>query len=392
MGIRFRELTQTATDADFVEGNYFGVDTPSVTKKVPANLLAKQSGLESINGDVASLQSAVTGLQSAMTDAQSDLSVFGKSSEYNEDALYVCDAAGHVICKIDANGVTSTKFNGNNLALNDVLSTYDDAFYITDPNGNVIFKVDETGVYGLNLNGGGSVATPYKDKVIISIGDSLSASGKWQTWLAEWLGMQFDQEVNHDGKDGHAAMAVGGTAIMPTEGSIYMRALDAHFYNPDIIFIYAGQNDVPYFGNASSVTPSNLGTIDDVPYTKDVPYTELPQSEWSDYTSFYQGMPTFYSRAMGLVEKLQTSCPTARMFILTQMQMWTPDGTQSVSRLALDTAWKDIGAKYSIPVVSLWFESCVNKLNASEYYPAANNVHPNDYGYKRIAETIYTHL
>lgn len=45
MGKRFRELTQTATDADLVEGNYFGVDTPNVTKKVPANLLAKQSDL-----------------------------------------------------------------------------------------------------------------------------------------------------------------------------------------------------------------------------------------------------------------------------------------------------------------------------------------------------------
>lgn len=48
MGKRFRELTQTATDADFVEGNYFGVDTPSVTKKVPANLVAKQSSVAAL--------------------------------------------------------------------------------------------------------------------------------------------------------------------------------------------------------------------------------------------------------------------------------------------------------------------------------------------------------
>lgn len=55
MGKRFRQLTQTATDADLVEGNYFGVDTPSVTKKVPANLLAKQSALETTNGNVTAL-------------------------------------------------------------------------------------------------------------------------------------------------------------------------------------------------------------------------------------------------------------------------------------------------------------------------------------------------
>ena len=43
MGRRFRQLTQTASDADFVEGNYFGVSTPNVDKKVPANLIAKAS-------------------------------------------------------------------------------------------------------------------------------------------------------------------------------------------------------------------------------------------------------------------------------------------------------------------------------------------------------------
>ena len=55
MGKRFRQLTQTAIDADLVEGNYFGVDTPKVTKKVPANLIAKQSALETTNGNVTSL-------------------------------------------------------------------------------------------------------------------------------------------------------------------------------------------------------------------------------------------------------------------------------------------------------------------------------------------------
>ena len=55
MGKRFRQLTQTATDADLVEGNYFGVDTLNVTKKVPANLLAKQSALETTNGNVTTL-------------------------------------------------------------------------------------------------------------------------------------------------------------------------------------------------------------------------------------------------------------------------------------------------------------------------------------------------
>jgi len=55
MGKLFRQLTQTATDVDLVEGNYLGVDTPNITKKVPANLIAKQSALKTTNDNVTAL-------------------------------------------------------------------------------------------------------------------------------------------------------------------------------------------------------------------------------------------------------------------------------------------------------------------------------------------------
>lgn len=44
MGKRFRQLTQTATDADLAEGNYFGLDCSNVTKKLPGNVIAPRSG------------------------------------------------------------------------------------------------------------------------------------------------------------------------------------------------------------------------------------------------------------------------------------------------------------------------------------------------------------
>lgn len=59
MGKRFRELTQTATDSDFVEGNYFGVDTPSVTKKVPANLVAKQSSVVALQTKTGNVSASI---------------------------------------------------------------------------------------------------------------------------------------------------------------------------------------------------------------------------------------------------------------------------------------------------------------------------------------------
>lgn len=360
-----------ATENDLAAGNNMPIVSASEIKKMGGDNVAKAGDVEHI---------------------KEKISFVGKSNVDDTDVVYVVDGNGNVICKIDNDGIHSTKFHGKNLDLNNILSTYDDAFYITDGQGNVIFKADKDGVSGLNI-GGSSFKSPYKDKVMLSIGDSLSAHDKWQKWLVNWLGFSFDEDLNVNGKDGHPPMSMGGTAIMPdTNDSIYIRSLSAHYYNPDVIFVYAGQNDVPFFGSATEIVSANLGTINDKPYKKDVIYSLVPESEWLDYTAYYQGRPTFYSRCMGMIERLLESCQSAKIVVITSMQMWTSDGVQSVGRKAIDTAWKEICTKYSLPCVSLWTESGVNKINASSYYPSEGNVHPNDYGYKRIAETIFSKI
>lgn len=126
-------------------------------------------------------------------------------------------------------------------------------------------------------------------------------------------------------------MAKGGTAIFPNStDSIYIRALSAAHYKPDIIIVYAGQNDVPYFGSPTSINESAVGTIEDKPYLHDVPYTEL--SDYSEYTSWYSGRPTLYSYSMGLIQKLCESCPNAIMRIVTPAKMWNETDTQSLGR------------------------------------------------------------
>lgn len=334
---------------------------------------------------------AVRGQVGSLSEELEDYTV--RSDDDIEDTLYLVDSNGNIICKIDKDGIHSTKFNSPTLALNDVLSEYDDKFYITDDQGNVIFKADKDGVAGLNLGSGVDKSSRYKGMKLISIGDSLSSHDKWQKWLVEWFGFTFDLDENINGKDGHAPTAKGGTAVFPNSNdSIYIRSLDAHYYedieNGTVIFVYAGQNDVPHFGSATTVQKSNFGTINDVPYLKDVPYTELDQSEWSDYTSWYEGRPTTYSYCMGLIQRLQESMPNSIIKIITPGQMWTTDNIQSVGRKALVNLWKEIGAKYGCEVINLWEESGVSSYNGSAFYPEVGNVHWSDNGYKNVANTI----
>lgn len=349
--------------------------------------------IEQNKTDITSLKTETGSLKEDLANQENRLEPIVKSNEASKDAFYICDADGNIICKVDKDGVHSTGFDGKNLALNDVISTYEDSFYISDSNGNVIFKADKDGVQGLNMSNTSSAKSPYNTKKLVSIGDSLSAHDKWQKWLVEWLGVSFDIDVNINGKDGHAPMAKGGTAIFPNStNSIYIRALDAHYYNPDIIVLYAGQNDIPHFGSETELNESSVGTINDIPYKKTVPYTDLQENEYKDYTAWYEGMPTLYSYCMGLVENLLTSCPTAKIYVVTPMQMWTSTGEQSVGRKQLVTVWENICNKYGLPIVNLWNNSCVNAFNMTEYYPNVGNVHPNDFGYKRIAETIYSKI
>ena len=266
-----------------------------------------------------------------------------------------------------------------------------DGFYIVDKDGNIIFKIDNSGVNFVGMSDLKSPKGPYSGMKMISIGDSLSAHDKWQKYVAEWSGMTFDNDENLHGKDGHACMAKGGTSVFPDSAdSIYMRALDAHYYNPDVIFLYAGQNDINHFAGESNVNQSALGTIDDKPYLLDKIYTEATVDEKATYTSWYEGRPTAYSSFQGLLQRLMTDNPTAKIFILTGMKNYQSTGVQSNGRPIVAKMWKEIGAKYGVKVFDAWNEIGVNEFNASAYYPSAGNVHNTDFGYKRYAEFVYS--
>lgn len=345
---------------------------------------------DNIPSDYAQLSTDVSSLKEDIVNQENKLEPIVKSNQDLKDVFYICDADGNIICKVDKDGVHSTGFDGKNLALNDVISTYEDSFYISDADGNVIFMADKDGVRGLNM-GASSVDSPFKGMKLLTIGDSLSAHNNWQKWLVEWLGVTFDNDENINGKDGHKPMAKGGTAIAPTsEDSIYMRALDAKYYvddtNGTIIIIYAGQND--------SVA---LGTIDDTPYTDKIVTTASKL--------------TFYSSYMGMIENILADMPSARIYLMTQMPVRLEIGMQGTAEpyvgvvrfpdmtsvLAYEAirykkveAIRAISKKYSLPCIDLWEDSGINDYNSKYWYGAVGGtcgqVHPNDSGYKRMAE------
>lgn len=352
-----------------------------------------QAVAESIPADYSELSNDVSQLKEDVIIQENKLEPFVKSKEDTKDTFYIVDADGNIICKVDKDGVHSTGFDGKNLALNDVISTYEDSFYICDSNGNIIFKADKDGIQGLNMDTSSDVGSPFKGMKLLTIGDSLSAHNNWQKWLVEWLGVTFDNDENINGKNNHKPMAKGGTAIVPTsEDSIYMRALDAKYYvddtNGTIIIIYAGQNDT-----------IALGTIDDTPYT--------------DKTVTTANKLTFYSSYMGMIENLLTDIPSARIYLMTQMPVRLEIGMQGTvkpyvgivrfpdmtSVLAYEAnrykkveAIRAISKKYSLPCIDLWENSGINDYNSKYWYGAVGGncgqVHPNDIGYKRMAEVV----
>lgn len=366
----------------------------NVKKSIPADYTELDKTVSGITDQIPGWNEAkekVVSLKEDIGNQEDKLEPIVKSKQDLKDAFYIVDVYGNIICKVDKDGVHASGFDGKNLALNDVISTYEDSFYISDSNGNVIFKADKDGIRGLNMGASSGIDSPFKGMKLLTIGDSLSAHNNWQKWLVKWLGVTFDNNENINGKDGHKPMAKGGTAIAPTtEDSIYMRSLDAKYYADDtngtVIIIYAGQND--------SVA---LGTIDDTPYT--------------DKTVTASSNLTFYSSYMGMIENILADIPFARIYLMTQMPVRLEIGmtgtaepyigvirfSDMTSVLAYEAnrykkveAIRAISKKYSLPCIDLWADSGINDYNSKYWYGAVGGtcgqVHPNNIGYKRMAE------
>lgn len=218
---------------------------------------------------------------------------------------------------------------------------------------------------------------PYQNKTAVFVGDSITYDNGSNDGTRYWELLKKSLQLSEATPMGLIGSSVSmtniyGLAVMP------LRFRYGEIPEADIIFIFMGTND---YGHE---TP--LGTIED-----------------SEDTSFYGAwnyiIPRLQKRRPN--SKIVLITPTPRYGLITSPtnnEPFTYDYLPNPAGYSLPdyvNAIKDIGAKYSLPVIDLYAElSPKLDLSKSEdksaYFP--DGLHPNTAGYKLIADIIEQYL
>ena len=243
----------------------------------------------------------------------------------------------------------------------------------------------------------------YTGLKLLTIGDSLTACCEWQPHLCNWLGFEWSREETLHGTHGHAPMAVGGTWVKPrSDEDMYIRALDAKYYNPDVILLYVASNDPLDFW----ISPDNDGATPQEIVAKEKPYKGLEADPSVTSLAAYKGM----------VEHLIDECPDAKLILVGMMHIYIVPGMNPTGNFAnwypsprfptmedvleyerterypkLEMV-REVARLYHLPFINLWEMSGIDNYNAHEYYGDVagdcTQVHPNAKGNLRLAECI----
>ncbi|WP_214628798.1 SGNH/GDSL hydrolase family protein [Paenibacillus agaridevorans] len=193
-----------------------------------------------------------------------------------------------------------------------------------------------------------------------TLGDSITAAGGYQPLVQAELGFA---KVDNFGRGG-CPMTAGSDR--DDGATVYMgRSLEQAY---DCLTIFAGTNDYRLNMPLGALRP--IGSAFDI--------------------------HTFFGAYQSLIEELLTRYPLCRM------NLWTPlqrdkDGYDSEKRndkgcLLADyaAAVQSIGQAYALPVLDLYAVSGFNKLTLDSF--TNDRLHPNQEGYRRIAQTAASFL
>ena len=225
---------------------------------------------------------------------------------------------------------------------------------------------------------------------LVTLGDSITEQKRWQEYLViltkmVWSSVETAPGLPIGPAGALVKMGYGGQTVRPVissdgttrpaGGSLYYRADYVQALAPDVIIVFGGQNDSP--------VESVVGTINDPVYTG----AEVAAGDPNE--------PTFCSSYKGMMVKLMTQNPNARIYAMTRM--WNgvfptvvPTPTQKAGMDRINNAIRAICDLYSIPVIDLAKGIGITPYNASIFY--SDSVHPNYEGGLRMANFIANNL
>lgn len=299
--------------------------------------------------------------------------------------------AEYTSVKLQLRCVNLTEIHFRNLRISNSSSNNIDAGKLVAPYAKKLTGDITSAIYGQSFG-----------KKLVCLGDSITYQHQWQPHLVTMNGVIWDVNDTYPGIN--HPLALGGAHVLPmyrdetewTSGSsagekkgtsIYYMADYVKDCNPDIIIVFGGTNDITYI--------DHIGTINDEPYTgEEVPYANIDQV-------------TFYGAYKGMLQKLTTQNPNAKIYAMTIMYPWYNVPSDGIGYFAqkkalYNNAIRECAALYSVEVIDLCYDSGINLFNASTYYKEDSSaeswvgesarVHPNELGGEMMAKLISRHL
>lgn len=202
----------------------------------------------------------------------------------------------------------------------------------------------------------------YENKKALWLGDSISVSGSptYPEYICDKLNMQLTNKASSGGNaDRMRDILQGGN----TSGESYEVTVDPADF--DYVFIMIGHN--------CDELANSTENINKIP-TDNTSYTDYPTG--------------FYSDVASCIEYIWAKNQNCRIFLITPIQ--STNGRYSITTPKAQTALKEIGNMYSVPVIDVYGECGICKRNITSY--TDDNIHPNTSGVPKIGDYIINYL